>query len=95
MNKFLMVTYNHSGWWDLDELELDLTKVNAWNIDNDTLHVQKVKDGLWERYEGNSELDDAYFDSIRDIRYEDGDQTVHLDNGQTLPTPIPPKFLDD
>jgi hypothetical protein len=92
MNKYLSVTYNHIGCWDLEELELDLTKVHAWEIGRDILHVQKVKDGEWEQYEGNEEWDNNYIHDIGEIEYQDNGVRISLRNGEQIPKPPYPQI---
>ncbi len=77
---YLIVGYNHVGSWDLEELEVDLSTVHQWRIEDDTLHIQRKEDEDWEQFEGNSELDHDYHTSIQNITYEGRD----IENGQKV-----------
>ena len=51
--KELEAGYNISSSWDLENLGLDLDKVQDWYVKWNVLNVMRTKDSKWEAFDGN------------------------------------------
>ena len=56
----LIANYSTSGYWDLDEIGVDLKVVHNWWVKWDTLYIQREKNGDIKEYEGGVEQDHEY-----------------------------------
>jgi hypothetical protein len=52
--KTLTATYTVYSDWDLDELNINLDEIHDWEIKYDTLSIQRIKDGEWEEFDGQT-----------------------------------------
>ena len=50
----LTAKYTVHSDWDLDKLGITINEINDWEIKYDTLSIQRVKDGEWEEFDGQT-----------------------------------------
>jgi hypothetical protein len=74
--------YGNWSGWDLDELDIDITKVHDWYIKYDCLRIQREENGEWEKFRGDSE----HFDYKRpeEITIGNNDDYLTVENGESI-----------